>query len=165
MRTPNVRAAPAPRSFASPRPTTTATTTGPTERTAQPIPKAIGGGSCNACATRPMSNNVDRTLAALADPTRREVIDLLRKKPRKASDIADALSMSRPAMSRHLRTLRKTGLVAKDEVDTDARVRVYRLNQAPFTELRGWLDEVEAFWSVQLASFKQRAERRRREPK
>jgi len=42
---------------------------------------------------------------------------------------------------------------------------VYRLNQAPFTELRGWLDEVEAFWSVQLASFKQRAERRRREPK
>ena len=112
-----------------------------------------------------MSNNVDRTLAALADPTRREVVDLLRKKPRKASDIADALSMSRPAMSRHLRMLRKTGLVAKDEVDTDARVRMYRLNQAPFTELRGWLDEVEAFWNVQLASFKQRAEQRRRDPK
>jgi len=56
-----------------------------------------------------VASNVDRTLAALADPTRREVIDLLRKKPRKASDIADALSMSRPAMSRHLRTLRKDG--------------------------------------------------------
>ncbi|MER3452375.1 MAG: hypothetical protein C4344_01355 [Acidimicrobiia bacterium] len=48
--------------------------------------------------------SLDRTLFALADPTRRGVIDLLRKKPRKASDLADALAITRPAMSRHLRS-------------------------------------------------------------
>jgi DNA-binding transcriptional ArsR family regulator len=112
-----------------------------------------------------MPSNVDRTLAALADPTRREVVELLRKKPRRASDIAEALSMSRPAMSRHLRFLRKTGLVTKDDVEDDARVRMYRLKREPFTQLRGWLDDVEGFWNVQLASFKERAERKRREPR
>jgi DNA-binding transcriptional ArsR family regulator len=105
---------------------------------------------------------LDRTLAALADPTRREVIDLLRRKPRRASDIARALSMSKPAMSRHLRLLRKTGLVTKDEPLHDARVRVYRLEREPFAELRGWLEEVEAFWTGQLAAFKAHAEKRGR---
>ncbi len=111
-----------------------------------------------------MQSNVDRTLAALADPTRREVIDLLRRKPRRASEIARALSMSRPAMSRHLKLLRKTGLVTKDDLESDARVRVYRLERQPFAELRGWLDEVEVFWTVQLAAFKSRAERKGRAP-
>jgi DNA-binding transcriptional ArsR family regulator len=108
-----------------------------------------------------MQSNVDRTLAALADPARRRVIDLLRKKPRRASDIAAALEMSRPATSRHLKLLRKTGLVTKAELESDARVRVYTLERNPFAELRGWLDEVETFWSVQLAAFKERAERGR----
>jgi DNA-binding transcriptional ArsR family regulator len=109
-----------------------------------------------------MQRNLDRTLAALADPTRRAVIDLLRRKPRRASEIADALDMSRPATSRHLKLLRKTGLVAKAELESDARVRVYTLERLPFTELRSWLEEVEAFWGAQLASFKERAERRPR---
>jgi DNA-binding transcriptional ArsR family regulator len=108
------------------------------------------------------ASRVDRTLAALADPTRREVIDLLRRKPRRASDIASALSMSKPAMSRHLRLLRKTGLVTKEELDDDARVRVYRLERQPFAELRSWLDEVEGFWTEQLAAFKARAEKKAR---
>jgi DNA-binding transcriptional ArsR family regulator len=110
-----------------------------------------------------MPNKLDRTLAALADPTRREVVDLLRKKPRRASDLAHALSMSPPAMSRHLRRLRQTGLVTKDDLDGDARVRIYRLKHEPFAEPRGWLDQVEGFWNVQLASFKDRAERKGRE--
>ena len=105
-------------------------------------------------------SNLDRTLLALADPTRRGVIELLRKKPRKASDLADELSMTRPAMSRHLRVLRKTGLVSESELEHDARVRMYRLEREPFSELRGWLDEVEAFWGDQLAAFKLHAERR-----
>jgi len=108
-----------------------------------------------------MQNNVDRTLAALADPARRRVIDLLRRKPRRAGEIADALDMSRPAISRHLKLLRKTGLVTKAELESDARVRVYALERVPFAELRSWLDEVEAFWGVQLAAFKERAERGR----
>jgi DNA-binding transcriptional ArsR family regulator len=105
-------------------------------------------------------SNLDRTLLALADPTRRGVIDLLRKKPRKASELADALSMTRPAMSRHLRVLRKTGLVSERELPDDARVRMYRLEHEPFAELRGWLEEVEAFLADQLAAFKLHAEQR-----
>jgi DNA-binding transcriptional ArsR family regulator len=103
--------------------------------------------------------HLDRTLMALADPTRRGVIELLRQEPRKASDLAEALSMTRPAMSRHLRLLRKTGLVTERELESDARVRMYRLERAPFLELRGWLDEVEGFWAEQLDAFKAHVER------
>jgi DNA-binding transcriptional ArsR family regulator len=103
---------------------------------------------------------LDRTLAALADPTRRRVVDLLRKAPRRAGELADAFDMSPPAMSRHLRVLRKTGLVEEDELEEDARVRVYRLRRSPFSALRHWLDEVEEFWGGQLEAFKEHAERR-----
>jgi DNA-binding transcriptional ArsR family regulator len=103
---------------------------------------------------------LDRTFAALADPTRRGVIDLLKKRPRRAGELAAAFDMSPPAMSRHLRTLRKTGLVEEEELEDDARVRVYRLKRSPFSALRSWLDEVEEFWTGQLTSFKQHAERR-----
>ena len=106
--------------------------------------------------------DLDRTLSALADPTRRGVIDLLRKKPRNASELAEALSMTRPAMSRHLKVLRRTGLVTESELPDDARVRVYRLEREPFSELQGWLVEVEAFWNDQLAAFKVHAESRRK---
>jgi len=103
--------------------------------------------------------DLDRTLAALADPTRRGVVELLRRKPHRASEIAEALATTRPAMSRHLRVLRKAGLVAPDGLEDDARARVYRLERGPFTGLRGWLDEVEGFWGEQLQAFKAHAER------
>lgn len=108
------------------------------------------------------ASDLDRTLSALADPTRRGVVELLRKKPRKASELADALAMTRPAMSRHLKILRQTGLVTESELPDDARVRVYRLERAPFNELGSWLSEVEAFWTDQLAAFKLHAESRRK---
>jgi len=113
-----------------------------------------------------MQSSVDRTLAALADPTRRGVIDLLSRKPRRASEIADALSATRPAMSRHLRVLRRAGLVREHELEHDARARVYQLERWPFEELSGWLDEVGAFWGDQLEAFKLHAERtaKRRRP-
>lgn len=106
-----------------------------------------------------MAPDLDRTLLALAEPTRRSVIDLLRERPRRASEIADALDTTRPAMSRHLRVLRKAGLVSEEELPDDARARVYRLERAPFEELRGWVEEVEAFWGEQLSAFKAHAER------
>jgi len=106
-------------------------------------------------------SQLDRTLAALADPTRRGVIDLLHVKPRRAGELADALDMSAPALSRHLRVLRKTGLVEEDDHEDDARVRIYRLRPQPFTALRRWLDEVETFWSRELDAFKEYAERTR----
>ena len=67
-------------------------------------------------------------------------------------------------MSRHLRVLRTAGLVEVQEqtARNDARERFYGLAQAPFEQLRGWLEEVEQFWSVQLASFKAHVERTRR---
>lgn len=95
---------------------------------------------------------LDQTLTALADPTRRGVIDLLRREPYRASELADALDTSRPAMSKHLRILRASGLVETTGED-DARFRVYSLRRQPFGELRDWLDQVEKFWASQLDAF------------
>lgn len=103
---------------------------------------------------------LDTTFAALADPTRRGVIDLLRKQPRRAGELADQLGLSRPAMSRHLKVLRTSGLIEPAGDEADARARIYRLLPEPFSNLRAWLDEVELFWSGQLAAFKAHAEAR-----
>jgi DNA-binding transcriptional ArsR family regulator len=109
-----------------------------------------------------MSNRLDTTFAALADPTRRQVVDLLRRSPRRAGELAARTRMSAPAMSRHLRILRSTGLVEAGPADDDARARVYRLRRQPFGELQTWLDQVTAFWDEQLASFKAHAEHKGR---
>ena len=106
-------------------------------------------------------SEIDRTFAALADPTRRRVVDLLRTGERRAGELADELAMSPPAMSRHLRILRTSGLVEETHDGDDARVRMYRLRQRPFGQVREWLEEVERFWSGELAAFKQHAERTR----
>ena len=109
--------------------------------------------------------HLDQTLLALADPTRRQIVDLLRKRPRRAGELADELSMSAPALSRHLRVLRKSGLIEDNGLEDDARVSFYELKPDRFAMLREWLDEVEAFWTDQLASFKAHAERTRRKPR
>jgi DNA-binding transcriptional ArsR family regulator len=110
---------------------------------------------------------LNATLAALADRNRRAVIDLLREQPRRAGEIASALSMTPPALSRHLRVLRRSGLIDEQGVEEDARVRIYRLRKEPFDQLRGWLGEVESFWTGELAAFRDHVERskgRRRGP-
>lgn len=104
--------------------------------------------------------SLDATFAALADGTRRGVIELLRRGPRRASDLADTLGASKPAMSRHLRVLRDSGLVETSSKD-DGRERIYTLRRAQFAQLRAWVEDVEAFWTVQLASFKDHVERTR----
>ena len=105
---------------------------------------------------------LDATLAALADPTRRRVVDLLRQGPRRAGELAATFDASAPAMSRHLRVLRASGLVEADMDDADARLRVYRLVPEQFAALQAWLDQVQAFWSEQLGAFKAHAERKQR---
>jgi DNA-binding transcriptional ArsR family regulator len=107
-----------------------------------------------------LDHDLEPIFVALADPARLAVVRLLRKKPLRSSDVAAALSLSRPLMSRHLRVLRRAGLVEEKSEDDDARVRMYRLRPEPFAELRSWLDEVEAFWGDQLQAFKSHAERK-----
>jgi len=103
--------------------------------------------------------DLDSTLQALADPHRRAVIEVLKRQPRRAGEIASVLKLTPPALSRHLRVLRRSGLIEEEGVDQDARVRIYHLRQAPFAELRGWLDEVESFWTGQLAAFQSHVQR------
>ena len=102
------------------------------------------------------------TFTALADPTRRGVVEILRKGPQSAGELAHACSTSAPAMSRHLRVLRRSGLIAEERGEEDGRLRIYRLRRAPFDELSDWLRDVERFWSEQLGSFKAHAESTRR---
>src|SRR5271166_4896216 len=99
------------------------------------------------------TSRLDRTLAALADPSRRRVIDLLRERPRRAGELAEATQISFPAMSRHLKTLRKSGLVEEDRDTFDSRVRIYRFRSKPMTELKTWLEETEGLWTRQLQAF------------
>jgi len=109
--------------------------------------------------------DLDRTLAALAEPARRGAVDLLRKRPRRAGELAASLGLSAPAMSRHLRVLRTSGLVEEAHggaAEGDARVRVYRLRPEPFDALGAWVADVERYWTLELAAFKRHAERARR---
>jgi DNA-binding transcriptional ArsR family regulator len=96
--------------------------------------------------------------AALADPTRFSVVELLKVRPYRAGELAEALAMTPPALSRHLRVLRKSGLIVDDGDDNDARVKCYRIDATRFATMREWLAEVEAFWNDQLGSFKDYAE-------
>jgi DNA-binding transcriptional ArsR family regulator len=112
-----------------------------------------------------MQTKLDDTLSALAEPTRRKVVDLLRAGPRPAGELAAAFRMSAPAMSRHLRVLRLKGLVEEEHIHgDDARLRVYRLRRQPFAQLHHWAAQVESFWSAQLEGFKEYAETRKGKP-
>ena len=97
---------------------------------------------------------LDDTLAALADPHRRRVVDLLRYGPLRAGELAEAAGLSAPAMSRHLRTLRAAGVIEESHPEFDARVRIYQLRPGSMADIKEWLDETERLWSGQLAAFK-----------
>jgi DNA-binding transcriptional ArsR family regulator len=96
---------------------------------------------------------LDRTLAALADPVRRRVVEELRQRPCRAGELAQILEISPPAMSRHLKVLRDSGLVDEHSPKEDARIRVYHLCPAPFQDLGQWLRHVEGLWNTQLEAF------------
>jgi len=102
---------------------------------------------------------VDAILAALADPHRRRVIDLLSRGPRSAGDLAREVGLAPPAMSRHLKTLRRSGLVEEFHPDFDMRVRVYVLRAEAMDELKRWLEETERMWAEQLTAFKAHLEK------
>jgi DNA-binding transcriptional ArsR family regulator len=102
---------------------------------------------------RPVAS-LDSTLSALADPHRRRVVELLRAGPLKAGDLAREVGLSPPALSRHLRMLKHSGLVNESHPAFDARVRVYQLTPEPMIDLLRWLEQTEQLWTDQLAAFK-----------
>ena len=106
--------------------------------------------------------DLDRTLAALADPHRRRVVDLLRERPHRAGELAEAVRISFPAMSRHLKTLRKSGVVEEDRDEFDSRVRIYRLRPEAISELKTWLEETDALWARQLSAFRAHLQKTRK---
>lgn len=107
-----------------------------------------------------MSAAVDKTLVALADPHRRRAVELLRKRPRRAGELAKALDLPSPAMSRHLRLMKQCGLVEETHPEFDARVRVYALKDGAIAELKQWVTDTEAMWTMQLSAFKTHVEKK-----
>lgn len=93
---------------------------------------------------------------ALADPTRRRVLELLTERDLSAGEIAAAFTVSRPAVSRHLRVLRAAGLV---QARRDAQRRVYRLDAEPLAELDSWLATYRPFWRERLDQLEQHLQR------
>lgn len=91
---------------------------------------------------------------ALADPARRQVVQLLGAAPLRAGELASAVGLSAPAMSRHLKVLLNAGIVTDERIPQDARLRYFRLRPQSMAALRAWLDQLQAHWDQQLASFK-----------
>jgi DNA-binding transcriptional ArsR family regulator len=106
--------------------------------------------------------NIDQTFAALADPYRRRAVELLGQRPRRAGELAEALGLPAPAMSRHLRELKQSGLVEETHPEFDARVRIYTLKDGAMADLKKWLADTERMWADQLASFKAHVEKKRK---
>ena len=98
-------------------------------------------------------------LAALADPTRQRIVELLADREHSAGEIAAEFRTSRPGVSRHLRVLREQGLV---RVRSDGRRRLYSLDPAPFAELDEWLARYRGFWTNRLDALETEIKRRRR---
>jgi DNA-binding transcriptional ArsR family regulator len=100
---------------------------------------------------RLVTYSADVVFSALADPTRRAVLDLLRVAGLPAGQIAQAFPVTRPAISKHLRYLRRAHLVTETRV---SRQRVYALNVAPLQSVDAWLSQYRGFWATSLTSLK-----------
>lgn len=93
----------------------------------------------------------DAAFSAVADPTRRAVLDMLRAGSRPAGEIASSFTVSRPAISKHLAILRRAHLV---EERREGRHRLYRLNPEPLKAVDSWLEQYRSFWTASLDNLK-----------
>src|SRR5580704_10106956 len=96
---------------------------------------------------RSVTYSTEAAFHALADPTRRAVLDLLRQGSQPAGRIAQAFPVSRPAISKHLRLLRRAHLVHEHR---EGRHRFYKLNPGPLKAVDSWLAQYRVFWSTSL---------------
>jgi len=93
--------------------------------------------------------------AALAEPHRREILDLLRERQRSVGELVERLRLSQPGVSKHLRVLRDAGLV---DVQIDGRFRLYGLRAEPLAEVDRWLEPYRAHWSGRLDALERHRE-------
>jgi DNA-binding transcriptional ArsR family regulator len=100
---------------------------------------------------RSVTYSPEAVFGALADPTRRAVLDLLRRGSQPAGQIAEAFPVSRPAISKHLRVLRRAHLVSEKR---NGRHRFYHLNPEPLKTVDSWLEQYRGFWQTNLGSLK-----------
>jgi DNA-binding transcriptional ArsR family regulator len=109
----------------------------------------VGEGICNLAGTYPIGyiRAMDAVLHALADESRRTVLEILRDHPASAGELAGALPIARPGVSRHLRVLREAGLV---DVRRDAQHRIYSLRPEALIEVDEWLAEYRVLWQSRL---------------
>jgi DNA-binding transcriptional ArsR family regulator len=96
------------------------------------------------------------TFTALAEPTRRRIVDELRMSERSVAELVDALAVSQPTVSKHLRVLRESGLVARR---TAAQQRIYRLEAESLRQLDDWLAPYRALWTRHLDALERHLDR------
>jgi DNA-binding transcriptional ArsR family regulator len=92
---------------------------------------------------------------AIADPTRRAILDRLRGGPAAVNALAADFSQTRPAISKHLRTLRQAGLVREHRI---GREHIYELQPVPLQKVAGWIEGYRSFWHVSLGQLKRHLE-------
>jgi DNA-binding transcriptional ArsR family regulator len=106
--------------------------------------------------------DIEQLFELLADRTRRRVVEELGSGPRRAGALAQALGTSPSNMSRHLRALLEAGVITDERPADDARARVFHLRPGAMVAVQAWLDQIQAQWDEQLASFQRHVERRAR---
>ena len=117
--------------------------------------RRTNAGQARARARRPRPRGfgarAGNVFGAVADPTRRAILDLLAGGARSAGELAEQFPVSRPAVSRHVRVLRRAGLVVESR---EAQLRIYALNAAPLDEIDAWLARYRVFWGARLHDLK-----------
>ena len=98
------------------------------------------------------------TFQVLGDPSRHAIVELLRSGERPVGELVEPLSLSQPAVSKHLRVLKEAGIV---EARAEAQRRVYRIRSEPFAEIDGWLAGYRQLWNEHLDRLEEHLERRR----
>jgi DNA-binding transcriptional ArsR family regulator len=105
----------------------------------------------------PRAPSASDVFSAVADPTRRAILDRLRRGSLPAMELADGFRISRPAVSRHLRVLRRARLVTEAR---DGRNRIYTLTPGPMRDIDAWIESYRAFWLHNLNNLKHHLERK-----
>jgi DNA-binding transcriptional ArsR family regulator len=104
---------------------------------------------------------LDRTFGALADPTRRKILERLSRGDARVTELAEPFSMSLPAISRHIAVLERAGLLERQRA---GRVHQLKLNPTPIQQASRWIDEYRRFWEGSLDSLARYLERGETKP-